>query len=162
MMMESIARTDGTSGLATLYADARAFAGPDDDDSAAEPDAGLAVDARVLTLAPPRHGRALCICSNLTTTADAFAQLSGEELFALPAGLRRHVHDALVGVWQILDLVQRMEEAGLGEEGEGPHDSVACAIGSDQPHGFQTQGAPKTRWSLATLRALRDRVFPGA
>jgi hypothetical protein len=191
-MRESIAWTDERSGLATLCADARAFTGPDDEPAAAEPAAGPAVDARVLSLAPPRRGRAVCICSNLSATADAFAQLSGEELFGLPAGMRRHVHDALVGVWQILDLVQRMEEAGVGTTGDEPDDdagaglhdeasagaydeasggvpddSSACGIGSDQPHSDpcddpRTRGVRKTPGLRRALRGLRDRIFPGA
>jgi hypothetical protein len=136
MMREPMTWTDETNGLATLCA-----------------------DARVLPLAPPRHGRAVCICSNLTTTADAFAQLSGEELFALPAGLRRHVHDALVGVWQILDLVQRMEEAGLGVEGVEPD---LCSRGSDQPHRSQDEHANETPWLHRVSRALLHRLLPGA
>lgn len=65
----------------------------------------------VFTLPAPPPGVAACVCQNLAITADAFARLTNEELFALPSGLRTRTRNALVGVWQILDLLRRLEES---------------------------------------------------
>jgi len=60
----------------------------------------------------PLQGRdsGVCVCQNLIASARALVRLSNEELFALPGELRARTRDALVGVWQVLDLVQRLDD----------------------------------------------------
>ncbi len=59
----------------------------------------------VLRLASPAGGDGVCICQNLITAAGAFSRLTDAELSGLPLELQRHTHSALVGVWQILELL---------------------------------------------------------
>ncbi|MBM3318916.1 MAG: hypothetical protein FJY75_13795, partial [Candidatus Eisenbacteria bacterium] len=73
----------------------------------------------------PRSGVATCVCQNLAIASDAFARLSTEEIFSLPLDLRRRAHGALLGVWQILDLIRRLEDL----DGEAAAEEAAFAAG---------------------------------
>jgi hypothetical protein len=52
---------------------------------------------------------ATCICSNLIAVSEAFSELTDEELLAVPEDVRDHARGELIGVWKVLDLLQRME-----------------------------------------------------
>jgi len=55
------------------------------------------------------RNEAACICTNLITVAEAFSGLSDEELLAVPEEVRGRARGELIGVWKVLDLLQRME-----------------------------------------------------
>jgi len=66
-------------------------------------------DRTVHPLRPSEDDEAICICRNLTTIARAFARLSDEDLYTVPAEVRERARGELIGVWKTLDLARRVE-----------------------------------------------------
>lgn len=79
--------------------------------NAPDPKGEVLTSAGITALPMSERQRCICICQNLTSLSEAFAQVSSREFFEMPAGVRRSAHAALREVWEVLDLVHHLEQS---------------------------------------------------